>query len=116
MKGVKYSEKRLRQWLKQDGAVVVQTKRDEFRCRVHINWEASNGIPRVSYTSASGKPIYNLDVFDDLWLEVSRVTGQNVFDTGCMVQDSFDLTHRTLRASKKNYELTGQTVHRIEDK
>lgn len=111
MKGVAYTEKRLREWLKKDAAVVVQTKRDEFRCGVRVSEFTGN----VYYSSAQGKPLYNLECFDSMWLEISRVTGQYVFDMGVMVQDSFDLTRRTVRASKKKYDLTGRTEHHILD-
>ncbi|QGF20957.1 ATP dependent DNA ligase [Pectobacterium phage MA13] len=114
MKGVKFTDKRLMQWLQEDGAVVVQTKRDEFRCKVRVMDDGDGQY--VTFTSASGKRIYNLQCFTAMWIEIARVTGQTVFDTGCMVQDSFDLTRRTLRASKKEYDLTGNTEHLIEEK
>lgn len=117
MKGVGYTEKRAREWLKKDGAVVIQTKRDEFRCKVCITeYPPELGLRAVSYESAQGKPLFNLECFDDMWLEIARVTGQRTFDMGVMVQDSFDLTRRTVRASKKKYDLTGGQHHEITDK
>jgi len=115
MKGSAYSEKRLRKWLKEDGAVVIQTKRDEFRCMVEIDW-SNKAKPVVSYTSAQGKPLYNLSQFDSLWAAASHFYGTNVFDTGVCVNDSFELTRRTLRASKKVYDLRGGSKHHILDK
>lgn len=125
MKGSKYTEKRLREWFQADGAVVVQTKRDEFRCVVQVcmlDEKLNDGTDDraahdfVKYTSAQGKPLYNLGCFNDMWLEIARVTGQRKFDMGCMVSNSFNLTRRTLRASKKSYDLTGNTVHEIIEK
>lgn len=67
MKGDAYCEKRLRKWLQEDGRVVVQTKRDEIRClvEIHVSHEETDDPEfRVTYTSASGKPLYNLGGFD----------------------------------------------------
>ena len=112
MKGAEYTEKRLRKWLKEDGAVVVQIKRDEFRCMVHIVLDDA-GKPSVQYLSAQGKPLYNLGFADKDWIELAVITGQKVFDCGVIVNDDFDLTRRTVRASKKQYDLSGATVHEI---
>lgn len=116
MKGSKFSEARLIKWLEEDGAVVCQVKRDEFRCIVDVNWEDADGFPKVYYTSPTGKPLYNLDCFDAYWLSISDLSGQRRFDTGVCINDSFDLTRRTVRASKKPYDLTGQTVNDIVDR
>lgn len=115
MKGDSYTEKRLRKWLKEDGAVVLQIKRDEFRCVVDVNWQAKHE-PSVAFTSASGKPLYNLDCFSALFIEMSHFYGTNRFDMGVCINDSFDLTRRTVRASTKPYDLTGQTVQTIAGK
>lgn len=114
MKGVPYTTKRLRQWFREDGAVVVQTKRDEFRCVINVCQDDDGEY--VTYTSAQGKRLYNLDYFTPMWLEIARVTGQTKFDMGVMVQDSFDLTRRTVRASKKKYDLSGAEIHEIKEK
>ncbi|UNA01093.1 putative ATP-dependent DNA ligase [Erwinia phage Micant] len=108
MKGDAFTEKRLRKWLKEDGAVVLQIKRDEFRCVVDINWKAKDN-PEVYFTSPSGKPLFNLDCFSAIFIEMSHFYGTNRFDMGVCVNDSFDLTRRTVRASTKPYDLTGQS-------
>lgn len=115
MKGGEFSEKRAEKWLKEDGSVIVQTKRDEFRCVVHVNWEAEHE-PSVTFTSASGGPLHNLDMFSALFLEMSHFYGTNRFDMGVCVNDSFDLTRRTLRASTKPYDLSGETEQVIAGK
>lgn len=112
MKGCKFTAKRLRQWLEEDGVVVLQTKRDEFRCVVEVDLAMST----VTYTSASGKPLYNLNGFDADMLEAAYTFGISKFDCGCMVNDSFELTRRTLRASKKVYDLTGDTLCIVTEK
>lgn len=110
MKGTKYSRQRLLQWLGEDGAVVLQTKRDEIRCMVEVDGNT------VTYTSAQGKPLYNLGCFDHDWIHVATHTGLTKFDTGICVNESFDLTKRTVRASKKRYNLRGTTFTVIHDK
>ncbi|QYW05843.1 DNA ligase [Vibrio phage vB_VpaP_G1] len=110
MKGISYTRKRLEQWLAQDGKVVVQPKRDELRCIVRVLPDS------VTYTSASDKPLHNLQMFDEYWRTVARLTGLHVFDCGVMVNDSFDLTKRVLRSSKKVYHLDGTYTHEIKDK
>lgn len=105
MKGGAYCEKRLRKWLQEDGKVVVQTKRDEIRCLVEIMYDAMG--PYVTYTSASGKPLYNLDGFDAVWIDFAKRTGRRAIDTGISVNESFDLTRRTVMAKTKSYDLTG---------
>lgn len=108
MKGDAYSGKRLAKWLKEDEQVVAQIKRDEFRCIVHINWQAEHDV-EVQYLSAQGKPLHNLHCWDTLWLEIAELTGMTKFDCGVIVNDSFDLTRRTVRASTKPYDLSGAT-------
>lgn len=117
-KGIPYEEKRLRQWLEEDGKVVLQVKRDEIRCVVEIHeiWveETREFVnTHVTYTSASGKPLYNLGHFDKHWLDFAKRTGKRRIDTGVSVNDSFDLTRRTVMASKKVYDLSGNTVNTI---
>lgn len=113
MKGVPYTEKRLRQWLKEDGGVFVQTKRDEFRCIVEVREDCDGQF--VTYTSASGNPLYNLTCHSPTWMEIARITGQTKFDTGCSIDDSFDVTRRVLRASKKVYDTSGERTQTIQD-
>lgn len=111
MKGVKYTEKRARQWLEQDCAVIAQIKRDEIRCTVEVCIDGT-----VVYTSASGKPLYNLGCFDTHWRNVELQFKQGTYDSGVCVNESFDLTRRTVMASKKKYDLSGKTEHHILDK
>lgn len=111
MKGVAFTPKRLTEWLAEDDAVWLQPKRDEMRCTVIVH--PGQG---VDYISASGKPLYNLGKFDCMWKSIANITGICLFDTGVMVNDSFDLTKRTVRASKKVYDLADCTEHTILDK
>lgn len=111
MKGVSYTEKRLEQWLKEDGYVYVQPKRDEVRCVVTVHEDLDGAW--VEYTSAQGKPLYNLSQFDVVWLHLAKTFGKTIFDTGVCVNDSFDTTRRVVRSSTVAYDLTGNTVHCI---
>ncbi|WVX92042.1 putative ATP-dependent DNA ligase [Aeromonas phage phiA014L] len=112
MKGVKYTLARLKKWLKEDGSVWVDIKRDEFRTLVTIE---DGG---VHYGSASGKTEhYNIPhELDTVFLNLCAKWGLTVFDCGFMVNNSFDLTRRTLTAKNKSYDLTGGTHHNIIDK
>lgn len=115
-KGIPYEEKRLRQWLEEDGKVVIQIKRDEIRCVVEIHSaheDSDDPEYRVTYTSASGKPLYNLGCFDQHWLDFSARTGRRKIDCGVAINDSFDLTRRTVMAKTKQYDLSGNTVNTI---
>jgi hypothetical protein len=82
---------------------------------VDVNWQAKHE-PSVTFTSATGKPLYNLDCFSALFIEMSHFYGANRFDMGVCINDSFDLTRRTVRASTKPYDLTGQTEQTIAGK
>lgn len=110
MKGVSYTEKRLEQWLDEDGMVWAQPKRDEIRCTVTIDGE------KVEYTSAQGKPLYNLNQFDDMWLRIAKHTGRTVLDTGVSVNDCFDTTKRVLRTSTTKYGLKDNKLSLIYNK
>lgn len=105
MKGVAYTDKRCVQWLKEDGKVVLQTKRDEFRCVVRVMEDCEGQY--VTFTSASGKPLYNLQGHSDVFIDLWRRFGTTVFDTGVCIDESFDVTRRVCRASKKQYDTSG---------
>lgn len=112
MKGVKYTPTRLKKWLNEDGHVWVDIKRDEFRTLVTIE----DGV--VHYGSASGKTEhYNIPhELDSVFLNLCSKWHIQMFDCGFMVNNSFDLTRRTLTAKNKPYDLTGGTHHSIIDK
>ena len=110
MKGVAFTRKRLLEWLAADGKVVVQTKRDEIRCTVKVE---DTG---VTYTSASGKPLYNIhEAYGNLFAMLNEYTGLTKFDCGVCVNNSFDLTKRVVRASKKVYDCRGQVEYTFTD-
>lgn len=111
MKGVAFTQKRLLQWLQEDGKVVVQTKRDEIRCVAKVE---DTG---VTYTSASGKPLYNIhQAFSNLFTMLFEMTGLTKFDMGVCVNNSFDLTKRVIRSSKKEYDCRGRESYIITEK
>lgn len=111
MKGVAFTRKRLLQWLEEDGKVVLQTKRDEIRCMVKVE---DTGI---TFTSASGKPLYNIgEPFANLFAMLNELTGLTRFDCGASVNNSFDLTRRVLTASKKVYDCRGREHYILTEK
>lgn len=116
MKGAAFTEARLAKWFKEDEQVIAQIKRDEFRCIVQVIWNQETGTPLVLYVSAQGKPLHNLSCWDYLWSAVSERTGMTKFDCGVSVNDSFDLTRRTVRASAKPYDLYGETFQIVMEK
>lgn len=111
MKGVAFTDKRCAQWLKEDGKVVLQTKRDEFRCVVRVMEDCEGQY--VTFTSASGKPLYNLQVHTDVFIDLARRSGIKLFDTGVCIDGSFDVTRRVCRASKKFYDTSGTVKQSI---
>lgn len=119
MKGVAFTDKRLAKWLAEDGGVCIQPKRDEIRCIVTVTRSGLDASEpaRVSYTSASGKPLYNLGCFDSMWRNVyaEHKQQQITYDCGCLVDDSFDVTRSVLRSSKKVYDLSNRAVFWLYD-
>lgn len=112
MKGVPYTEKRLVQWLNEDGGVVVQTKRDEIRCGAVVGYDG-----KVTYTSASGKPLFNIhQAFSNLFVALAELYKVYRFDMGVCVNDSFDLTRRVVRASSKDYDCRGRKDYILTEK
>lgn len=111
MKGVAYTDKRCAHWLEEDGKVVLQTKRDEFRCVVRVMEDCEGQY--VTFTSASGKPLYNLQGHTDVFIDLWRRFGTTVFDTGVCIDESFDVTRRVCRASKKQYDTSGTVQQSI---
>lgn len=116
-KGVRFTLKRFKEWLKADGKVWADIKRDEFRCLVKVGLDRSAEFV-VQYLTASGKGEHSNvpHELDDVFLDLHKRTGHAQFDVGLLVNNSFDLTRRTLKASKKVYDLTGGTHHTIIDK
>lgn len=112
MKGVAFTEERLNQWLDEDGIVYAQPKRDEIRCIVDVHYST----PSVNFTSASGKPLYNLGRHTKTFLALAKEFGVFKFDCGVMINDSFDITKRVVRSSKEHYDTTGNEVVPLYDK
>lgn len=111
MKGVPFTEKRLLQWLREDDFVIVQTKRDEIRVIVEVCHLDATEPQFVTFTSASGKPLYNLDCFADDFIFLANKYGISKFDCGICVNESFDWTRKVVRSSKKPYDLKGGTFY-----
>lgn len=115
MKGVKFTIKRLMQWLAEDGKVFVQTKRDEFRLLSTMGM--MDRCPRPELRTASGKELPQLELgprWKDYLRDLHELLNWNTIDMGVMVNESFELTRRVLR-SKTHYDLTGGTEYHIKD-
>lgn len=120
MKGVSFSEERLQKWLEEDNVVHVQPKRDEIRCVVKVKHGGYyEGIPlphSVTYTSASGKQLYNLDIHNKHFIELYNKFHIDTFDCGVLINNSFDVTKRVVRSSKENYDTNGEVYEMLWDK
>lgn len=108
MKGVAYYQKRLEQWLKEDGIVFAQPKRDEIRCMVTVYENVKYGL-EVYFASATGKPLYNLECFSDKFIALAKEYGVTTFDCGVLINGSFDTTRRVVRSSKNAYDTSGNS-------
>lgn len=119
MKGVPFTATRLYNWLDTDGRVYIQPKRDEIRCLVTVTCSSLDDYEtaEVTYTSASGKPLYNLGCFGNMWRNVSALGTRQymTYDCGCLVDDDFNVTRSVLRSSKKKYDLSKRAVFWLYD-
>lgn len=121
MKGVSFSEERLQKWLDEDGVVHVQPKRDEIRCVVNVvlyrdTYDDTQRPYYVTFTSASGKQLYNLDVHSQTFIDLYHAFGVSTFDCGVLINDSFDVTKRVVRSSKEHYNTNGEVYEMLWDK
>lgn len=74
--------------------VYVEDKHDEIRCRVLVF------PPNVSYESYSGKPLANMQQFDQAFITLARGTGYREFDLGFEVNGNFNDSYRWVRSTK----------------
>jgi len=73
----------------------VEIKHDEIRCHVQITL---GDEPSVSYLSYAGKPLFNLGLFDQCWIELARTTGHLEFDTGFEANGTYNDSYRWVRS------------------
>lgn len=77
-----------------------EIKYDEVRVQVLVkNLDTDHTV--VEYLSYAGKPLYNLDQFDQGFIELAMDTGHRNFDLGFEANGNFADTLRWVRSSKK---------------
>lgn len=74
--------------------VYVEDKHDEIRCHVLVTQT------EVKYLSYSGKPLANMERFNQTFLTIARGTGWSEFDLGFEVNGNFNDSYRWVRSTK----------------
>ena len=74
--------------------VYVEDKHDEIRCHVCVTQT------EVKYLSYSGKPLANMERFNQTFLTIARGTGWSEFDLGFEVNGNFNDSYRWVRSTK----------------
>jgi hypothetical protein len=77
--------------------VYVEDKHDEIRCHVQV---LSTPHPVVHYMSYAGKPLANMQRFDELFKTLARGTGFYEFDMGFECNGNFNDSYRWVRSTK----------------
>jgi len=103
MKGHKWPERKH----KMTYPAWVEIKHDEIRCHIIIDRKAST----VTYLSYAGKPLNNMQQFDEYWHELSAMTGYTEFDCGFEVGGNFNDSYRWVRSKTIPNDLIGATKH-----
>lgn len=74
--------------------VYVEDKHDEIRCHVLVTQT------EVKFLSYAGKPLSNMERFEQTFLTLSRGTGWREFDLGFEVNGNFNDSYRWVRSTK----------------
>jgi hypothetical protein len=74
--------------------VYVEDKHDEIRCHVLVTQT------EVKYLSYAGKPLANMERFNQTFLTIARGTGYREFDLGFEVNGNFNDSYRWVRSTK----------------
>lgn len=74
--------------------VYVEDKHDEIRCHVRVF------PPNVEYLSYAGKPLANMQRFDEIFITLKRGTGHQEFDMGFECNGNFNDSYRWVRSTK----------------
>lgn len=74
--------------------VYVEDKHDEIRCHVLVTQT------EVKYLSYAGKPLANMERFNQTFLTIARGTGWSEFDLGFEVNGNFNDSYRWVRSTK----------------
>lgn len=89
--------------------IVVEVKADEIRCQVilrteehgpKLNGEAGNvEVSYVEFLSYAGKPLHNLSMFSDNFLQFFKHSGYTELDVGIEVNGNFNDSYRWTQSS-----------------
>lgn len=74
--------------------VYVEDKHDEIRCHVLVTQTD------VMYLSYAGKPLANMERFNQTFLTIARGTGWSEFDLGFEVNGNFNDSYRWVRSTR----------------
>jgi len=80
--------------------VYVEDKHDEIRCHVKVSEASHQWGCDVEFFSYAGKPLANMQQFEQVFRTLSRGTGYREFDLGFEVNGNFNDSYRWVRSTK----------------
>lgn len=80
--------------------VYVEDKHDEIRCHVKVLHDERGYPDGVLFMSYAGKPLANMQRFDQALITLARGTGYKEFDLGFEVNGNFNDSYRWVRSTK----------------
>ena len=80
--------------------VYVEDKHDEIRCHVLVLHDERGHPDDVLFLSYAGKPLSNMERFEQAFLTLSRGTGYKEFDMGFECNGNFNDSYRWVRSTK----------------
>lgn len=80
--------------------VYVEDKHDEIRCHVKVSQASHQWGCDVEFLSYAGKPLANMQQFEQVFRTLARGTGYNEFDLGFEVNGNFNDSYRWVRSTK----------------
>ena len=80
--------------------VYVEDKHDEIRCHVKVGVHAEKWGVDVTFLSFAGKPLANMERFEQTFRTLARGTGYREFDLGFEVNGNFNDSYRWVRSTK----------------
>ncbi len=80
--------------------VYVEDKHDEIRCHVKVSEPAEKWGCDVLFLSYAGKPLANMERFEQTFRTLARGTGYREFDLGFEVNGNFNDSYRWVRSTK----------------
>lgn len=79
--------------------VYVEDKHDEIRCHVKVSEPAGKWGCDVLFLSYAGKPLANMERFEQTFRTLARGTGYREFDLGFEVNGNFNDSYRWVRST-----------------